>query len=381
MTDSDTLLHTPTCDMFCRVIDNFGDAGIAWRLAQSFARENGWQVRLIIDDRKTLSAIVPEIIEQTSPQVLCGISIDAWENALTEAPADIVIELFSCFLPEDYEARIHARIEDDPSRTPVVLALDYLTAESYAEESNGLQSPHPRYGYAKTFLFPGFSEKTCGIIREANLMQHVETFRKENRRADILTKLGADPRHPLTLFFFAYPQSQVKTLAQAFAQDQRALQIIVALGKAGEILTSELTRLKADHVAVVHAPMVPQKDFDDVLLSCDAALVRGEDSTMRAQLMGTPLIWMLYPQEENTHWVKFSAFADLYQQTISPELRPAWLEINRLANGHEVNTSAWSTWRDAYDQMCAAALLWQKQLFASTSLTERLTKIVLKQLK
>ena len=27
------------CDMFCRVIDNYGDAGVSWRLAQMLAKE------------------------------------------------------------------------------------------------------------------------------------------------------------------------------------------------------------------------------------------------------------------------------------------------------------------------------------------------------
>ena len=48
-----------TCDMFCRVIDNYGDAGVSWRLAQMLAKEYNWAVRLIIDDAAVLSAIVP----------------------------------------------------------------------------------------------------------------------------------------------------------------------------------------------------------------------------------------------------------------------------------------------------------------------------------
>ncbi|MCF0254204.1 MAG: elongation factor P maturation arginine rhamnosyltransferase EarP, partial [Duodenibacillus sp.] len=29
------------CDIYCRVIDNYGDAGVAWRLANSLAAELG----------------------------------------------------------------------------------------------------------------------------------------------------------------------------------------------------------------------------------------------------------------------------------------------------------------------------------------------------
>ena len=31
-----------TCDMFCRVIDNYGDAGVSWRLAQTRASAFWW---------------------------------------------------------------------------------------------------------------------------------------------------------------------------------------------------------------------------------------------------------------------------------------------------------------------------------------------------
>ncbi|MDO9602214.1 MAG: elongation factor P maturation arginine rhamnosyltransferase EarP, partial [Rhodocyclaceae bacterium] len=30
-----------SCDIFCAVIDNLGDAGVCWRLARQLAREHG----------------------------------------------------------------------------------------------------------------------------------------------------------------------------------------------------------------------------------------------------------------------------------------------------------------------------------------------------
>ncbi|MCA3835716.1 elongation factor P maturation arginine rhamnosyltransferase EarP, partial [Burkholderia sp.] len=37
------------CDLFCTVIDNFGDIGVCWRVARQLAHEHGWQVRLFVD--------------------------------------------------------------------------------------------------------------------------------------------------------------------------------------------------------------------------------------------------------------------------------------------------------------------------------------------
>ena len=368
--------------MFCRVIDNFGDAGIAWRLARSLTQENGWQVRLIIDDRKTLAAIVPGIKIQKEAQLIQNIRVDAWENALEKAPADVVIELFSCFLPQDYEAGIDRVRNADSPKFPVVLALDYLTAEHYAEESNGLQSPHPRYGYPKTFLFPGFSDKTCGIIYEADLAQKIETFKAEKRKKEVLTRFGAETTHPFTLFFFAYPQPVIEQLATALVADKRDIQILVAPGAASDKLVSAILSMNGhEHIRIVRMPMVPQADFDDVLLSCDAAIVRGEDSTMRAQLLGVPLIWMLYPQEEETHLVKLAAFAQLYSKALPHDAQQAWQNISLWINGKGNDTSALKAWRDQFQNMVVGAQTWQKTLLSHSSLTERLTQIVAKQLK
>src|SRR5690606_30879051 len=41
-------------DIFCRVIDNYGDIGVCWRLARQLRREYNLSVRLWLDDIKAL---------------------------------------------------------------------------------------------------------------------------------------------------------------------------------------------------------------------------------------------------------------------------------------------------------------------------------------
>ena len=36
-------------DLFCRVVDNYGDIGVAWRLARQLVREHALDVRLFVD--------------------------------------------------------------------------------------------------------------------------------------------------------------------------------------------------------------------------------------------------------------------------------------------------------------------------------------------
>ena len=39
-----------TWDIFCSVVDNFGDIGVCWRLARRLSAGLGQQVRLWVDD-------------------------------------------------------------------------------------------------------------------------------------------------------------------------------------------------------------------------------------------------------------------------------------------------------------------------------------------
>lgn len=104
--------QSPSIDIFCRVIDNFGDAGVMWRLARAM-RALGYRIRLIIDDPQTLTFLagvnhlspVEKIGEKEGIDVLCWEK--AWDNGPCPlTPADVVIEGFACRLPADYENRM-----------------------------------------------------------------------------------------------------------------------------------------------------------------------------------------------------------------------------------------------------------------------------------
>lgn len=112
-----------SCDIFCRVIDNFGDAGVAWRLARSLQREERFCVRLIIDNLETLAKLNPKVDSQRQEQTVDLITVTLWDKAFEEnaVPADCVIEAFSCFLPTQYEAKINERFKAGrPDRKSVV---------------------------------------------------------------------------------------------------------------------------------------------------------------------------------------------------------------------------------------------------------------------
>ena len=134
-------------DLFCRVVDNFGDVGVAWRLAAALG-ERGHPVRLWIDDASAL--------DWMAPGGTSGVQVHPWDAAAAATQAgDVVIETFGCELPAPFVACMARR-----PNAPVWINLEYLSAEPYVERCHGLPSPQasgPGAGLRKWFPRDGVS--------------------------------------------------------------------------------------------------------------------------------------------------------------------------------------------------------------------------------
>src|SRR5205823_7182981 len=73
-------MHSPSqrWDIFCAVVDNYGDAGIAWRLARLLASEHALPVRLYVDALPTLARLVPSIDPVGDGQSVAGVEVCGW---------------------------------------------------------------------------------------------------------------------------------------------------------------------------------------------------------------------------------------------------------------------------------------------------------------
>ena len=63
----------PAIDLFCRVVDNYGDIGVCWRLARQLDTEHDCKVRLIVDDLAAFRFIAPGIDPTLTQQNLLGV--------------------------------------------------------------------------------------------------------------------------------------------------------------------------------------------------------------------------------------------------------------------------------------------------------------------
>ncbi len=355
------------CDLFCRVIDNLGDAAVTWRLAAQLAREYAWQVRLIIDDLATLARLVPEVQVARAHQTVHGIAIIRWtEHVDLGDPADVVIEAFACEIPTGYAAIMAAL-----ARRPVWINLEYLSAERWVDDCHGLGSIHPQLGLTKYFFFPGFSERSGGVVIERDLeARRMQFFAEPHQRIDRLRSLGADPDAPFTALVFSYPTDSFAKLCSAWAESPQRVQCLIPQA------AQPIENTRSTSLALRAIDFVPQAAFDELLWCCDFAIVRGEDSFVRAQLAGTVFAWHIYPQADDAHLIKLEAFMGRYVAGLAPDVANAWRQFNLAWNTDgEVGVA----WRELVPHMQALkthAQRWRSAVAARGDLAGHLQRFV-----
>ena len=293
-------------DIFCRVIDNYGDIGVCWRLARQLAAEHSLHVRLWVDDLAVLAPLQPGIATDSPAQFVAGVEIRHWPADFPEVDvADVVIEAFACELPANYLLAMASR-----KPAPGWLNLEYLSAELWVESCHGVASPHPTLPLLKHFFFPGFTSKTGGLLRERGLLTERDAY---------LDSLAPEPALEVSLF--CYDTAPVAPLFEAWAASGQAIRCLVPPGKP---LAAVRAYLGGDgpwqlgKLAVVPIPFLAQDDYDRLLWRCAINFVRGEDSFVRAQWAGKPFVWHIYPQEDTTHVDKLDAFLDRYVHGLPP---------------------------------------------------------------
>ena len=377
-----------TWDIFCNVIDNYGDIGIAWRLARGLVGR-GVSVRLWVDDLQAFQRIWPAVDAMTGQQLCEGVTICAWRSPFSDTPpSQVVIEAFGCTLPDAYLAAMNVQLPP-----PVWINLEYLSAESWVAEHHGLPSPHPRLPLTKYFFFPGYTPGTGGLLVEPDLAARRAAFLAGSlpafwRQFD-LDRPQADE---LRVSLFAYENPALPALLNAWAADSRPVTCLVPEGRVIPQLADWLgvPQLKAGDshrrgsLRVKILPFTDQDTYDHLLWACDLNFVRGEDSCVRAQWAARPLVWQAYPQDERAHWDKLDALLGLYTSGLNAASAQAvsqlWQCWNGMADTADVST-AWVAWRENWGALEVHAAAWHRRLIGAGRLTDVLVEFAENKLK
>jgi uncharacterized repeat protein (TIGR03837 family) len=374
------------CDLFCRVVDNYGDVGVCWRLARQFAAEHGIAVRLWIDRPQSLHRLCPAADPAARVQRLGPIEVCAWTEDFPAAePGDLVIEAFGCRLPARFETAMAAR-----TPPPVWINLEYLSAEDWVRGCHGLPSPHPSLPLLKHFFFPGFAAGTGGVICEHTLTLERRQFLMDaDARQSFWRTLGVPDPQPgeRRISLFAYPNPALAGLLEAWCRAPAPVTVLVPAGEAialDVLGTAPGARVAArGNLTLRSFDFLDQRDYDRLLWACDCNFVRGEDSFVRAQLARRPFVWQIYPQAQGAHWPKLAAFLDRYAGPLEPgaaaALRGFWLAWNRGADGTEA-AAAWPAFESAWPMLGMRAEAWADDLERLGDLAGNLVNFVSRKL-
>jgi len=321
-----------TLDLLCKVVDNYGDIGVVYRLARALSElDDAPSLRLIVDDLRAFSLLEPAVDPSRAVQTVRGWTVLCWagpatglaaENATKEDtaaeyaaayagdPATVVVECFACGRPDWFEAMLF-----DPSdaRLKTIVNLEYLTAEPYADDFHMMPSL-TRLSRVRKFMFlPGFSPATGGLILDSAFM----SARTRTARARHVS-VRYEPAQPYRIMIFGYERDYARIVEdiRAFSLD-RPVQVLLASGKSQQCFLDAWERAGRPFV-VEPLPFLRQEDWDELLAACDFLIVRGEDSLSRAALSGTPFLWHAYPQAGAHQLVKVQALLDRLRPFFDP---------------------------------------------------------------
>ncbi len=370
-----------TWDLFCHVVDNFGDVGVGWRLARQLAHEHGRNVRLFVDDLNTFRIICPQVNPRLAQQSVDGVQVYNWGRQLQLDPGDVVVELFGCKLAPAFLERIQQR----GSERLVWFNLEHLSAEPWVEGSHLKPSPQPG-GINKLFFFPGFTPATGGLIRETDLLARRDAWQAmPAARRIALRSLGLPPppEHATTVALFSYARDNLDTWLQGLAAADRPTVLWICPGPIlesvnhwlhMELLTGQTT--VRGSLTLCALPYMPQERFDELLWAADVCIVRGEDSFVRAQWAARPMVWHVYPQHDGAHLKKLEAFFDVYLADAAAEVRDTIIALWTAWNRGLDLDAAWTDFVTALPLLRRHARIWCNRLASQPDLANQLLAAV-----
>lgn len=381
------MTKSPVWDIFCKVVDNYGDAAICWRLALQLTLEHGIDVRLWVDDPATLHALCPQVETGRVAQNVSGVNVHWWQREWPGVePGDVIIDAFGCGVPDPFVESVAGS-----QRSALWVVLEYLSAEPWVPSHHGLPSPHAS-GIPRYFYFPGFVEGTGGVLHERGLAARRAAFNVEAQHG-MWRALGfeAPAADAIVATVFAYDNAPLPEMLHVWEQSGQQMVAAIPLGRVSHALAQHYSlgdvhagqRLQRGSLEVRVLPFVVQQTYDELLWSADINFVRGEDSFVRAQWAEKPFVWNIYPQEDGAHWAKLRSFLELYSvpldKVAAETLNDLWLAWNGAA-GTSVH-DAWRTFIACRPALTSRAETWARQFESMPDLASKLVQFCRDRLK
>lgn len=315
-------MELKTLDIFCEIIDNYGDIGVVYRTAKELQKifpES--KIRAFLNRLDEFKKINSQVIDLPS-QNIDGIEYITFDylrdNANKLLTAQVIIEAFGCQIPEEY-------IEIAYDNSELLINLEYLSAEDWIEDFHLQSSPLGRGKLKKVFFMPGFTEKSGGVIADSNYLERIQRVleNKEFYEKKYLSDIE-DRENKIVGTLFSYEKNFTPLLEDLKKLDKDV--VILAMGEKTQDSLRKILKnfsiedfrnsLKYGKIEIKFLNFLNQEEYEELINIVDFNFVRGEDSFIRAVLTGKPYMWHIYCQEEYAHMDKIEGFLDKYRRVI-----------------------------------------------------------------
>ena len=106
-------------DIFCEVIDNYGDVGVAYRLARELYKKWNKKIRFVVNQLEEINLIRKD---KDDIEIILFEDVDK----ILE-PADLIIETFGCNIPKSY-------MDKALENSKLIINLEYFSAEDWVDD-------------------------------------------------------------------------------------------------------------------------------------------------------------------------------------------------------------------------------------------------------
>ena len=179
------------------------------------------------------------------------------------------------------------------------------------------------------------------MICEHSLADQRQQWQRDPQsRHQLFASFGLPPQEEQTQYIslFTYESAALPALLTHWRDSNKPICCLIPQGRILnsvaswmdqplEALTPGYYRQQGS-LSILILPMTDQAGYDRLLWSCDVNWVRGEDTFLRAQWAARPFLWHIYPQADEAHLEKLTAFLRLYGQNLSADCYNALISLS-----------------------------------------------------
>ena len=308
-------------DIFCEIIDNFGDIGVVYRISKELKKIfQNVRIRIVLNRLEEFKAInkkVKDVDYQEIDGLICVTEKYVKENIETFGVSDVFIEAFGCNVPEEY-------VKAAKENSKLWINLEYLSGEKWIEDFHLCESLIDSKTLKKIFFMPGFSEKSGGVIIDSGFLERMK-YGKENRD-EVFKKYfkDFDLKDKFIGTVFSY-EKNFENLLETLKNYEKETVLLLMGEKTqksfSEILKKNLTEdygniVKYGKITMIYSDFFSQEEYEEIISASDFNFTRGEDSFVRGIILGKPFMWHIYLQEEKAHMDKIKAFTERFKESV-----------------------------------------------------------------